>query len=355
MQAKLDFLINPIISPEYPPTRYQGSKYKLLDWIWSNIENIDFDNALDVFGGTGSVSYLFKSRGKEVTYNDILKSNYLTGLALIENKETRLAESDLEFLLRKHDHVSYNNIVESLFKEIYFTDDENKLIDIMVQNIPLLENKYKKALAYYLLFQSCIIKRPYNLFHRKNLYMRFADVKRGFGNKVTWDTSFETHLRKFFKLANNAVFDNYRNNQSINKDVFNLDNSYDLVYIDTPYINKKGVGVDYYWFYHFLEGLADYNNWEKRIDFTSKHRRLKPIKSVWTDKNKINESFDRLFDKFKRSKIVVSYRNDGIPDENTLRAILRNHKNAIELIHFGKYKYVLSTNHDSKEILLIGE
>ena len=43
--------------------------------------------------------------------------------------------------------------------------------------------------------------------------------------------------------------------------------SYDLVYVDTPYISSKGVGVDYLHFYHFLEGLTDYDNWKSRIDY----------------------------------------------------------------------------------------
>ncbi len=52
--------------------------------------------------------------------------------------------------------------------------------------------KIKKAMFLWALFQSCISKRPYNLFHRKNLYVRTADVKRNFGNKTTWDKPFES-------------------------------------------------------------------------------------------------------------------------------------------------------------------
>ena len=57
----------------FPSTRYQGSKNKLTDWIWENIANLDFETALDAFGGTGAVSHLLKRKGKKVVYNDILK------------------------------------------------------------------------------------------------------------------------------------------------------------------------------------------------------------------------------------------------------------------------------------------
>ncbi|MGH2410066.1 MAG: DNA adenine methylase [Chloroflexota bacterium] len=66
----------------FPSTRYQGSKRKLAAWIWSHIRDLPFDSALDVFGGTGSISYFLKDRGKEVTYNDNLLFNWHIGTAL---------------------------------------------------------------------------------------------------------------------------------------------------------------------------------------------------------------------------------------------------------------------------------
>ncbi|MFH1922240.1 MAG: DNA adenine methylase, partial [Planctomycetota bacterium] len=63
-----------------PSTRYQGSKLKLLDFIWNHIKTLDFDTALDAFGGTGCVSYLLKAEGKTVTYNDYLEFNAIVGM-----------------------------------------------------------------------------------------------------------------------------------------------------------------------------------------------------------------------------------------------------------------------------------
>ncbi len=44
----------------FPSTRYQGSKLKIVDWIWENIKDLEFNTALDAFGGTGCVAYLLK-------------------------------------------------------------------------------------------------------------------------------------------------------------------------------------------------------------------------------------------------------------------------------------------------------
>jgi len=339
---------------DFPDTRYQGSKLKVLDWIWAHIEKFEFYSVLDAFGGTGCLAYLFKTKGKKVAYNDVLRFNYIIGKALVENSTSELTNKDVDYLLSQHKTVKYRSIIADNFLDVYFTDDENHWIDMVVQNIEVLDNDYKKAIALFALFQSCIIKRPYNLFHRKNLYIRLQDVERSFGNKTSWDKPFEQHFRNFVRQANNAIFDNGEKNIALNKDVFHLEANFDLVYIDTPYLNASGVGVDYLGFYHFLEGLSNYDKWNELIDHKYKHRPIKHLKSVWADKKLIYDAFERLFWKFKDSILVVSYRSDGIPSEQELFEMVKNVKSNVMHYKFGKYKYVLSKNHTSEEILIIG-
>jgi adenine-specific DNA methylase len=337
----------------FPSTRFQGSKAKIVDWVWDAIKDLEFNSVLDAFGGTGCVGYMLKSKDKRVTYNDILKFNWYIGTALIENSYVKLMDEDVAFVLDKHKHIEYPTFVTDTFRGIYFTDEENEWIDRVVTNIEHLSNLYKKAIAYFALFQACIIKRPFNLFHRKNLYIRLADVERNFGNKTTWDTPFETHFRQFVHEANQAVFCNGQQNRALNLDVFEIEGNFDLVYVDTPYISQKGVGVDYLGFYHFLEGLVNYPEWHEMIDHQTKHKKLKANGCVWTDKDKISLAFDKLFDKFKNSILVVSYRSDGIPSIDGLAALLRKYKPEVEELKRKDYKYVLSMN-QSEEVLLIG-
>lgn len=223
----------------FPSTRYQGSKAKFVDWIWQEIGGISFHTALDAFGGTGSVAYKLKDEGKSVTYNDILPFNAIIGKALIENRSVTLEESDVSNILCERADVEYPTFISDHFKDIYYTDEENHWLDVVRYNISTITNEYKRAIAWFALFQSCIIKRPYNLFHRKNLYVRLMDVARSFGNKKTWDTPFEVHFRKFVKEANQAVFNNGENCHVLNMDAQSIPNKFDLVYVDTPYLNKK--------------------------------------------------------------------------------------------------------------------
>ncbi|GAB1422068.1 DNA adenine methylase [Anaerolineales bacterium] len=336
----------------FPATRYQGSKRKLADWIWESVYQLEFSTVLDVFGGTGVVSHMFKNAGKQVTYNDFLAFNYEIGLALIKNQQQTLSAEEIDLILSFPPDILYPNFIQENFQGIYFTDEENIWLDQVVYNIEhLIQNQYKRAIARFALFQACIIKRPYNLFHRANLYMRTAKVERSFGNKTTWDTPFETHFRNFIAEANQAIFDNGRKNEVIQGDALQTPKGLDLVYIDPPYLNKKGIGVDYRGFYHFLEGLVHYEDWANLIDYESKHRRLQPEKSPWNDASQIADEFERLIAYHRDSILIISYRDDGIPSKAQLMDIVLKYKKQVQEAS-QPIQYALS-NKKSHELLLI--
>lgn len=340
--------------PQFPTTRYQGSKRGIIEWIWANVQALRFHCVLDVFGGTGAFSYRCKQAGKQVIYNDYLRFNWNIGVALIENSREVLQDNEIELLQQVLPNVGYPGLIESTFSGIYFTEDENIWLDTVAFNIDhVLKNDYKRALARFALFQACIAKRPYNLFHRANLYMRMADVKRGFGNKATWDTPFAVHFRNFAHEANRAVFDNGQPNVALQLDALATPTTADLVYLDPPYVNARGIGVDYREFYHFLEGLADYSNWSEKIDYQSKHRRLIPEKSSWSSPKTIGASLDRLIARHQDSIIVMSYRDDGVPTKDELLCLLAKYKTEIREFALPQ-KYVLS-HQKNHELLLIAE
>ena len=62
--------------------------------------------------------------------------------------------------------IKYPTFVYDTFKDIYFTDEENQWIDILQQILILSKTFTKSPLPFALYFRPCIIKRPYNLFHR---------------------------------------------------------------------------------------------------------------------------------------------------------------------------------------------
>ena len=338
----------------FPRTRYQGSKRKIVGEIVAHLRNLTFTTILDAFGGTGSVSHALKREGKHVTFNDILAFNHQIGMALIENDRVTLDMADVKALTVRCPSVSYDGFIARTFGGIYFTDDENAELDVIVENVRRLDCPFKRALSWNALFQSCMAKRPYNLFHRRNLYMRTADVERSFGNKASWDRSFADHLCDFATVANQAVIDSAGRCRAVCADALELAPTFDLVYIDTPYINDRGVGVDYRDFYHFLEGMFHYDAWSAMIDRKSKHLRLKRGADPWSDTSTIPDMFARLFSHFRCCTLAVSYRSDGIPTIEQLAELLRQVKSNVRVISMDRNQYALSTRRNSREMLLIG-
>ena len=318
---------------------------------------MEINTILDAFGGTGVVGYNFKKSGKKVIYNDLMTFNSIIATALIENKDTYLTDDEIDEILYS-EAKDCPTFIQDTYKNVYYLDTENKWLDEMVYKVNKIADKYKKAIAWFAIMQSCIIKRPYNLFHRANLYVRTANVKRSFGNKTTWDKPFELYFREFVHEANEAIFDNKQDNIVLNKDVMDITPSeygIDTVYIDTPYISSKGVGTDYYDFYGFLEGMTDYNDWSEKILSKYKH---KPIigkgNKTWTSPAEVFNSFEKLFEKYQHQQIIISYRIDGIPSIQELKDLLSKYKNSIYEIYSTDYKYVLSTK-KTKEIIIVAK
>jgi hypothetical protein len=221
---------------------------------------------------------------------------------------------------------------------------------------------YKRALLYYALFQSCLVKRPFNLFHRRNLYLRFRRVKRSFGNKTTWDTPFSEHFAAFCREVNRWVFKGAKSCRSICHDALDIPaHNYDLVYIDPPYVKdaRRWDHPNYHNWYHFLEGLCTYSKWPELIDFNSPNLRMKPERSNdWIDRDNHSKAFDALFEKYAKSIIVVSYKKFGVPSIDTLVRMLKRHGRKVRS-HSRHYKYAL--NHQNgeaklnREFLLVAE
>ena len=338
-----------------PSTRYQGSKRKLLPWISGCLKELQFTSAADLFGGTGAVSYLLKRMGKSVLYNDALRFNYVIGSALVQNDDITLTASEIAALTAPTRGLDGGGTIAKYFRGIFFTDFENRWLDYTIREIDARFDRRgvpaaKRQLAMYALFQTCLSKRPFNLFHRHNLHLRTAAVHRTFGNKTTWDKPIRLAFRAFLHEANAAVFRGVRPCCAFNLDVMDVPaEKYDLIYIDPPYLLKeaKNETADYRRVYHFLEGIAEYNSWPQLIDLETRNRRLKVLEpNGWLDKRRNSKLLNQLFDKFESSIIVVSYKRHGIPSVDTIVQNLKRRGRKVRCFTT-RYRYAL--NHQNGE------
>ncbi|MDE5762602.1 MAG: DNA adenine methylase, partial [Bacteroidales bacterium] len=126
----------------FPTTRYQGIKRKLLPWIYNIIKDIEFHTVLDVFGGSASVSLLFKKMNKATTFNDILKFNSIIGESVIANNFYSLSKDDIDFLLDFSHILEKQGFIAWMFGGIYYLDDENQWLDNIIMRIKALNLLY---------------------------------------------------------------------------------------------------------------------------------------------------------------------------------------------------------------------
>ena len=334
----------------YPPTRFMGSKNKLLNEIWGVVSQFEFETAVDLFSGSGIVGYMLKSHGKAVISNDYMSMSSTFAKAMIENNTVTLAEDEALALLESHAPV--DDFVVQTFDGLYFSAEDNQLIDILRANIKALRDPYKRAIAMSALIRACLKKRPRGIF--TYVGHRYDDGRR----------DLQMPLRDQFleavQLVNAAVFDNGKPNKARNGDAMTLQpQAHGLVYIDPPYYSPLSDN-EYVRRYHFVEGLA--RDWKGvEIQEHTITKKFKSYPTPFSSRKGAASAFDLLFKRFRDSVLVVSYSSNSQPTLDEMLAILARHKQHVEVVpvdhrySFGNQGHKVGNNKNAvQEYLFVG-
>jgi adenine-specific DNA-methyltransferase len=255
--------------------------------------------------------------------------------------------------------IAREGVIARHFGGLFYTDDENRWLDGFMSLV--YEPGWSRdavSLLRYLVYQACLKKRPFNLFHRANLQLRTkAGVKRSFGNWRTWERTFDEHIIQTFDELQARV-DNLGPAATIlsSGNAEEIAEGYDLVYIDPPYVSRNANhNWDNYWRrYHFLEGLSRYSNWEDIIDPKSAVR-LPPMPRWTLEWSRCDTFQGRLFSliqKHSRSIVVLSYVTDACPNERVIKTFFEETFSHVSL-HSKSHYHALSRS-DKRELLFIG-
>jgi len=305
---------------KYPVTRYMGSKQAILPHIQQAASEFQFDSACDLFSGSGIVGYMFKAMGKQVFANDFMTMNSTYTCAMIENNDVTLDDSDLSRLLNRD--VETDGFVFQTFQGLYYSDEENRLIDCIRFNIKKLKNKYKRALAMSALMRAALKKRPRGIFTYTG--DRYNDGRKDL------KLSFLEQFKLALKGVNNAVFDNHRKNISRCGDALSTQWKPDLVYMDPPYYSPYSDN-DYVRRYHFLEGLA--RDWQEvEIQRHTKTKKFKSYPSPFNSRAGAHDAFDKLFQHFEESILLVSYSSNSLPGKEEILSLMSKYKKHVEVV-----------------------
>ncbi len=306
-----------------PQTQYLGSKERLVEWIYEKSPK-NITTFLDAFSGTSVVGFYFKTKNKKIISNDFLQFNYHIAKALIENKNTKLNETDIGLLLGENGKV--DSFIEDTFTNVFFEQDQARFLDRFRANVDLLQNEYKKSLA--LTVMNRALTRKILLGHFAHLSaLRYSKNP----DRIRRNPSIARTLKELFlELVyeyNEAIFDNGQENTTYCENTIELIKklrTVDLVYFDPPYC---GCHPDYQAFYHFLETFVRY--WKDK-KFVNGTRMYSPkIKSGFVLKSEIKNSFLELFKNSVHIPFwLISYNSKSYPDKEVM------------LDYIGKFKKV---------------
>ncbi len=334
---------------QFPELRYMGSKHRLLPWIHGVLRTLPFETAADPFVGSGCVAYLLKAMGKRVVASDFLNFPTVLATATIANSRFRLDGPTLKTLLAPRKNGP--RFIERTFSGIFYLPEDLRFLDRVSGNIEQLEHPHQRAITRAALIRSCLKKQPRGVFTVSGNLSRYDDGRRDLR------LSIEEHFLEQIEAFNKVVFDNDRRHTVRRADVFKLKlKGIDLVYLDPPYVPRSDDNC-YMKRYHFLEGLSCYWQGVKIMEDT----RVKKIEKPYTPfsyRRTAIEAFDRLFQTFRDSIIVLSYSSNGFPDREELERLLRKYKSTVTAYekphryHFGTHGSAERT--EVHEYLIVG-
>jgi DNA adenine methylase len=330
MQSEQSEFVDPMLElkeavpPEmkrYPVIQYRGSKRRLIPQLSQIFSMFEPETALDLFSGTGHVSYLLKLQGVTVYANDYMVMASKFARAMIENSGITLSETEARALLERN--APTDDFVQNNFQGLYFHDEENELIDILRANIKTLEDPYKRAIALTALCWVCIRLRNFGHFS----YTGFQLEKHGQRPQMMFR---ELFLEKVGQV-NKAPFDSGKACYALNEDALDAYIYFtpDVVYIDPPYYSQKSC-CNYSAYYHFVEGIAR-DWWDVEIQHDSKTKKFEPYPDLFRNKNSAQKSLDTLFQRYQDSVLIVSQSSHCELCLEEMVEMLRKYKRNVEV------------------------
>jgi len=165
--------------------RYIGSKYKLIQWIFSiiNRECEKGNSFADIFAGTGVVSAVAARHYEKIILNDFLYSNYAIYQAFFSNEDWD--KDKIDNVIKNYNNINTENLEGNYFSQHfggkYFSLNSSKIIGFIRENIE--ENKKNLTRKeYYILIASLLysIDKIANTVGHYDAYFKKSYIEDGF-------------------------------------------------------------------------------------------------------------------------------------------------------------------------------
>jgi len=317
---------------------YIGSKYKLSDFIDTNIRSVvgnDLSDKIfcDIFAGTGIVGRNFKKSVKKVIANDFEYYSYVLNKNYIENHTPIPNKSKYVEILNNMKPIEgfvYNNYcLGSGSGRQYFSDQNGKKIDAIRQQIEKWQigNEISKNLYFFLL--ASLLESADKVANTAAVYGAFLKHLKKSAQKELFIKPAE-----FFINENEHQVFNEDSNQLIKK----IEG--DILYLDPPY-NARQYGANY----HLLNTIALYDNFEPK----GKTGLRNYNKSQYCSKRSVKNAFEELIKNANFKYIFLSYNNEGLMSVKDVRDIMSKYgKYDLATINYQRFRADKEENRNHK-------
>ena len=267
--------------------RYIGSKYKLLNWIFSVIEKeCDGQSFADIFSGTGVVASVAGKHFDKVILNDFLYSNEIIYKAFFGNGKWNPGK--INVIIKEYNNIAGEDLDENYFSRNFggkfFSRNSSRIIGFIRENIE--DNKGNLSSREYSMLIAALLYSTDKIANTVGHYDAY------FKKNVVEDNFFMRPIAPV-KMKNVKIF-----RQDANLLAKNI--KADIAYIDPPYNSRQ-----YSRFYHILETITKWNS--PQLHGVA----LKPTPENMSDycRTSAKSRFAELVSDIEAKHLVVSYNN----------------------------------------------
>lgn len=305
--------------------RYYGCKTKLLDFIGETVESLNLKKGstfFDMFSGTTAVGQYFKKKGYTIYANDFLEFAYALAYCYIGLNDVPKFTT-----LKKHVKI-YNadGVIE------YLNDLPGKAGFITKNYSPYKENfrKYlsiKNAEKVDAIREKINVWKKEKLINQQEFYYLITSLIEAINLVSNVTGTYAAYLKNWdnralnpIKLSSPKIIKSDYKNLATRGDANEIISNYktDILYLDPPY-NSRQFASNYF----FLELVAE--GWFDKKPEIYGQTGMRPYqhqKSLYSVKNKAQETLSDLVNKSNAKYIMLSYNNEGIIPLDKIKKIL---------------------------------
>ena len=316
--------------------RYIGNKTRLLGFISRVLRSrgIRVGTAVDPFSGTASVARRLKARGFHVVAADIMEYAYVLARAYVEvprapdtaalTRALGLRGHTLDAVTRHldrldgrpgfiYDHYSPAGSAGRTHGRMYFTPENAARIDAIRSCLEGWRSDRLIDDDLFHLFLAALIEAADRVANTTGVYAAFVK---------SWQANAVRPMR--LRVPRISQGNGCRALRADALDVVRSQEPFDLLYLDPPYNARQYAG-----YYHIPEVIA--RGWFDALPTTRGKTGLIDdvnLRSDWSRTGRCEEAFETLVATAPCRHVVMSYNDEGIIPEATIRRVLREHGRA---------------------------